>query len=257
MSDATTGKAHANARVSTMPKLSPPSDGATSAFVRASRAVSSSCGEEAEDVDPVVGDAQPREEEPDRERVGAADLEPRAGAPVDLGPGAQQHLQALPGLLAAGERDRVLAARGIDGVGDEDAVRDDLVVAGKPPWPPSRAPARRRRSAGRSGSRGSPRRASRASSSRARPRRGGSRRSAQVAIASTEMQVTGVIGSCRWSTSKRSRSSTRLIRKIARGLRMMFGSDPFAGTITERPIGITFAGGSPWRPTRGCRARVN
>ena len=32
----------------------------------------------------------------------------------------------------------------------------------------------------------------------------------------------------------------------------MFGSEPFAGTITERPIGITFGGGSPWRPTRGC-----
>ena len=78
-----------------------------------------------------------------------------------------------------------------------------------------------------------------------------------VAIASTEMQVTGVIGSWRCSTSKRSRSSTRLIRRMARGLRTMFGSEPFAGTITERPIGITFAGGSPWRPTRGCRTRVN
>ena len=29
------------------------------------------------------------------------------------------------------------------------------------------------------------------------------------------------------------------MRTIARGLRMMFGSEPFAGTITERPIGIT------------------
>ena len=37
----------------------------------------------------------------------------------------------------------------------------------------------------------------------------------------------------------------------------MFGSEPFAGTITERPIAITFAGGSPWRPTRGWRTRVN
>ena len=44
MSDATTGSPQANARVSTMPKLSPPSDGAMSAFVRASRLVSSSCG---------------------------------------------------------------------------------------------------------------------------------------------------------------------------------------------------------------------
>src|SRR5262245_6111475 len=37
----------------------------------------------------------------------------------------------------------------------------------------------------------------------------------------------------------------------------MFGSDPFAGTITERPTGMTFAGGLPCRPTRGCSTRVN
>jgi hypothetical protein len=42
MSDATTGVAHANARVSTIPKLSPPSDGATSAFAVSSSAVSAS-----------------------------------------------------------------------------------------------------------------------------------------------------------------------------------------------------------------------
>ena len=71
------------------------------------------------------------------------------------------------------------------------------------------------------------------------------------------MQIAGVIGSWRWRTSNRSRSSTRLIRKNDRGLSTMFGSDPFAGTITDLPTGITFAGGSPCRPTRGCRARVN
>ena len=140
-----------------------------------------------------------------------------------------------------GEGDRVLAAardrrpRGSARRSGRSRTRPE--ASGRP----SRAPARRRRSAGRSGSRESPRPASPASSSRGRRRHGAWRRSAQVAIASTEMQVTGVIGSCRCSTSKRSRSSTRLIRKIARGLRMMFGSDPFAGTITERPIGITFA----------------
>ena len=42
MSDATTGVAHANARVSTIPKLSPPSDGATSALAASSSTVSSS-----------------------------------------------------------------------------------------------------------------------------------------------------------------------------------------------------------------------
>jgi hypothetical protein len=38
---------------------------------------------------------------------------------------------------------------------------------------------------------------------------------------------------------------------------MMFGSDLFAGTIAERPTGITSGGGGPSRPTRGWRARVN
>ena len=48
-----------------------------------------------------------------------------------------------------------------------------------------------------------------------------------------------------------------LMDRIDRGLRMMFGSEPFAGTITERPIGITSGGGSPCRPTRGWSTRVN
>ena len=47
------------------------------------------------------------------------------------------------------------------------------------------------------------------------------------------------------------------MRNTERGLRMMFGSVPFAGTITERPIGITSGGGLPWRPCRGCSTRVN
>jgi hypothetical protein len=66
-----------------------------------------------------------------------------------------------------------------------------------------------------------------------------------VDIASVAMHGVGVIGSCRCMTSKRSRSSACLIRKTERGLRMMFGSDPFAGTITDRPIGITSGGGLP------------
>jgi hypothetical protein len=57
-------------------------------------------------------------------------------------------------------------------------------------------------------------------------------------------------------TSKRSRSRTRRIRGIADGLRMRFGSESFAGTITERPTGMTSGGGTPWRPRRGCSNRV-
>ena len=88
--------------------------------------------QEAEDVDAGIRDPQPGEEQPDGERIGAADLEPRARSLVDLGPGAQQDLEALAGLLPAGEGDRVLAPRRIDAVGNEHAVRDDLVVAGQP-----------------------------------------------------------------------------------------------------------------------------
>ena len=40
------------------------------------------------------------------------------------------------------------------------------------------------------------------------------------------------------------------------GLRTMFGSDPFAGTITDRPTGSTSGGGRPCRPWRGWRTFV-
>ena len=77
----------------------------------------------------------------------------------------------------------------------------------------------------------------------------------QRAQARTAVQTTGVIGSWRCTTSKRSRSRTRLIRGIAAGLRMMFGSAPFAGTITERPIGITLpVAGRAARAWDGARA---
>ena len=65
------------------------------------------------------------------------------------------------------------------------------------------------------------------------------------AKASTAVQIAGVIGSCRCSTSKRSRSRIRLIRTTDDGLRTMLGSDPFAGTMTDRPTGSTSGGGRP------------
>ena len=36
----------------------------------------------------------------------------------------------------------------------------------------------------------------------------------------------------------------------------MFGSVPFAGTITDRPTGMMSGGGVSWRPERGCSTRV-
>ena len=56
----------------------------------------------------------------------------RPGAPMDLGPGAEQDLQPLPRLLSPGEDDPVLAAAGRRRRRDEDAVRDHLVVAREP-----------------------------------------------------------------------------------------------------------------------------
>ena len=127
MSDATTGVAQANARVSTMPKLSPPSDGARSAFVERSRSVRLLLREEADDVDPVVGDTEPGEQQPHGERVGAGDDEPRAGAPLDLRPGPEQHLESLARLVPAREDDGVLALGGIR------VVRDRARRSGRPP----------------------------------------------------------------------------------------------------------------------------
>ena len=72
MSEATTGVAQANARVSTMPKLSPPSDGATNAFADAKLLGELVLAQEAEHVDPVVDETLSRVmQEPHSKRVGA------------------------------------------------------------------------------------------------------------------------------------------------------------------------------------------
>src|SRR5919202_1828289 len=88
--------------------------------------------EEAEHVDSVLGHALAREQEPYGERVGADDAQPRARPLPDPGPRAQEDLEPLPRLLPPGEDDPVLAPAGVSLGWDEDAVRDDLVVAGKP-----------------------------------------------------------------------------------------------------------------------------
>src|SRR5580765_8749008 len=81
--------------------------------------------------------------------------------------------------------------------------------------------------------------------------------SAHFASASVATQIAGVIGSWRWSTSKRSLASTLFSLNGTLGVRTRFGSEPFAGTITVRPSGITSGRGSPWRPWRGSSAPVN
>jgi hypothetical protein len=59
------------------------------------------------------------------------------------------------------------------------------------------------------------------------------------AVSSAKTDSTGAKGSCTWTTSKRSSSHTRRMRSIACGLRMRLGSEALAGTMTERPTGIT------------------
>ena len=59
------------------------------------------------------------------------------------------------------------------------------------------------------------------------------------AVAMANADRIGAYGSWTWTTSKRSVRQSRRSRVIACGERTMFGSVPFAGTITERPTGTT------------------
>src|SRR5580765_3306157 len=102
MFDATAGVAVANASTSTSPKLSLPSAGETK----------------------TLAEAHPRVEQPVLERVGPDQPQPRAGAPTDLRPRAEEHRQPLALVVAADEDDAVLAAAGVGMLGDHDAVRD-------------------------------------------------------------------------------------------------------------------------------------
>ena len=79
----------------------------------------------------------------------------------------------------------------------------------------------------------------------------------QGAEASANAERIGAYGSWTWTTSKRSRSQILRMRTIDCGVRMMLGSDAFAGTMTERPTGITYSGGRVWRPCFGWRSQVS
>ena len=203
MSDATTGVAHAKARVSTMPKLSPPSEGATSAFAEASSAVRSAWLRKPSTSIPSSGTR--RRDRRSRTASGSAPAI-RSRAPVRRrisGQARSRTCEPLARLLPAGEDDVMLTAARVGLRGDEDAVRNDLVLARQPPLRRLRAPARRRRCDGRSARRGSPRPAWRARIQPRSPARVvGRRRSAPSQNASAAMHGVGVIGSCRWRRSK-------------------------------------------------------
>ena len=183
----------------------------------------------------------------------------RSRAPVrlmDLRPGAQEHLQPLPRLLAAGEDDAVLAPARLGAGG----IRTPFGTT-------SYSPGSHRCAEARACSETAIRWSSRSS------------RKPQTGIAEPHpAELAGrMVRADHRAVPERERRDARDRRhrlvqvqhveplplehapdpEDERGLRMMFGSEPFAGTITERPIGITSGGGLPCRPTRGCSARVN
>ena len=86
----------------------------------------------------------------------------------------------------------------------------------------------------------------------------GARRSGSARTRASATQIAGVIGSCRWTTSKRSsreRLADRGRSRAARGRCSAASRSP--GTTTERPTGMIPAGRSPWRPVRGWSRRVS
>ena len=240
MSEATAGVAQANASARTSPKLSPPSAGVHG---RPSRVENSSrphlVRDDAEHVD-----ARLVEAEAARAAAGTAAGRCRSAAAarrfaVDLGPGPQQGRQAFARVVPADEDDVV--GRGLPGsasVGDQHAVRDDAVVAGMPARGGLAPPSARPRSARRSGRSGSPRSAGRRAASRDRRARATWRRSGSGRTRAWRRRSRA--SSARAGGGRRiaRRRSARRMRAIERGESTMFGSEPFAGTTTERPTGM-------------------
>ncbi len=133
MFDATAGVAHANASASTRPKLSPPSAGVTDTFARSSSCVRVSFGTIPSTSIPDSSKPMRACSKPVLQRVGTDQPQPGAGRCVHLRPGAQQRRQALARVVAADEHDRMVAVRRVGLRRDEDAVRNDAIVAWNPP----------------------------------------------------------------------------------------------------------------------------
>ena len=158
MFEATTGVATANASISTIPKLSPPSAGETNSLAARELALAHLVRDDPEHVDPVLVEAQPRVQQPVLERVGADQAQPGAGPAADLRPGAQQHRQALARVVAADEDDVVLA--GPSASACSGTTTPFGTISNPRPEParrPTRRPCARRRSGRRSARSGTPR----------------------------------------------------------------------------------------------------
>ena len=201
----------------------------------------------------------PRVQEAVLERVGADQPQPRAGAPADLRPGAQQHRQALARVVAADEDDRGARGRSASACsGIDDAVRDDLEPGRRASARPTRPPCARRRSARRSGRSGSPRPASptriqpRSPAAcqvrddralRERERRDADRRRHRLVQVD---DVEALLAQHVADAADRARREDDVRQRAVRRARRPSG----------RPGSIS-GGRSPWRPVRGWRRRVS
>ena len=132
--------------------------------------------QEADDVDALVGDAEARDQEPDRKRIRARDRQPEPRSTPDLRPRAQQHLEALPRLLAPGEDDPVLPLAGRRVRPAPEHRSESRRTRPAATSPATRAHARTPRCGSRCGRSGTPRAAFHTSSSRGRRTHGTSRR---------------------------------------------------------------------------------
>src|ERR671922_631414 len=256
MSEATTGVAHAKARVSTIPKLSPPSDGATSALALRSSSVNRSCERKPRTSIPSTGVRSFAIN--NRTASGSAPIT-RNTAPVRLRISGQARSRigrpfrpsCRPTNRTRCSRPDGSASGGIStpfGITSYGAGEYRLADAAARSETAMRASIRSRRN---------PQRRIPGFDQPSSPDAWNVATTGQRAIVNVAMQIVGVNGSWRCKTSNCSRSSACLIRHTDRGPRMMFGSDLLAGTIAERPTEMTSGGGGPARPTRGWSARVN
>ena len=130
------------------------------------------------------------------------------------------------------------------------------ILVGDPARAPTPPPSATRRSARRSGPSGTPRTSARRASSRGRRARDASRRSGTGRARASRRRSRA--SSARAGARRRTapRRARRACARSVRGERTMFGSEPFAGTTTDRPTGMIPSGSGPCRPLRGWRKRV-
>ena len=226
-----------------------------SAFARSSSAVSSSCDRKPRTSMPSSDDALTREQQPNGERIGADDPQPRARAAADLRPGAQQHLQTFPRLLAAGEDDPVLPAAASASGG----ISTPFGTTSYSPGNHARGGVARMRRHGDPvvepvGEEAPRRLADLHPSERAvRVERRHDRHARESRVPRCRSPGSSARARGGGRTARARGAPDRRARRAARG--RCSGSEPFAGTITERPTGITSGGGCrAGRAAGGARA---